>query len=519
MNGNGNIKKISSAAAVQLPPCEDFKVFWADSMTHIQARDCDGVLIPFFSSGSGDIFLTSYADLLISIGANSLVAGAVYCITDFQSRQEIPNTAPVIQVGVIEQLCVIAISDNTLSTAAYSLDFPDDMIIYDHADVSYGADKGRILYRKDTINILETYFDFRNFLFRRWEDAPASGIFIVVLDNGNAFQDTPCFGATSFNCSIGGGVQIFGGPFQTNSVIGVSVNNAEIKGNATNITILDNSAQIVVGSQTNLVVIRETVGRVIIGDGANNIDIFDFSSAIVIDALATLLTLGDIAAGVTNIKIGQSTSTISIDGNCRDIEIGAGCFTGSFSGICRRINIDNGCVNFAITDSDDITMGAGANLCTITDARNVTIDSGVLSHLINPLNIASSFKNGKAFINMHLIWDFATDGGAVGTLNLAQLPIQSVVVFGRVMANGLAGAGAEISYGIEVDDPLGLLVSTSILAAPFLGQLGALIPSYTTPTMSPQSGTTAANRNIEMNINVAPITAGFIAIFLDVYIG
>ena len=51
---NGNIRKEVEEIGVYKPQFEDFKVFFADDMTHIKAMLSDGSIIPFFSGAGID---------------------------------------------------------------------------------------------------------------------------------------------------------------------------------------------------------------------------------------------------------------------------------------------------------------------------------------------------------------------------------------------------------------------------------------------------------------------------------
>lgn len=178
------------------------------------------------ATGSGGLISVTYAQLTALIGANGLVTGQEYLLTDFATRHEIPNVSPVVvNTGTTEPLIIKANSVNTIYANAISTLFPKDELLYEVVDTSTaGGNKGRIYYRKDTIKNNSTWYDWRVVLFRRWETFAASGVFAVMLDNGEAFQDLFTFNnsATASGCysnSIGSIGDIASFPNQLNNIV------------------------------------------------------------------------------------------------------------------------------------------------------------------------------------------------------------------------------------------------------------------------------------------------------------
>jgi hypothetical protein len=100
-----------------------------------------------------------------------------------------PSAISVV-TGGIEPLIFEATTINTISANVLSTLFPADELFYEVVDsTTAGGDKGRIYFRKDTINNNSIWYDWRVVKFRRWETAPASGVFTVLANNGGAFQD------------------------------------------------------------------------------------------------------------------------------------------------------------------------------------------------------------------------------------------------------------------------------------------------------------------------------------------
>ena len=142
--------------------------------------------IPGGSGGGGGLLDTTYSDLVTTISSNELVPGTFYRITDFNTRHyildgQVTDSSGDTITGTVESLIVLATSENTISTEAYSEQFPTDMIRYDWNPANWLTDtgfsvggtiisgfKGVITYRHDTINNVSAHYDWRNVKFRRW---------------------------------------------------------------------------------------------------------------------------------------------------------------------------------------------------------------------------------------------------------------------------------------------------------------------------------------------------------------
>jgi hypothetical protein len=136
-----------------------------------------------------------HSDILALKNSSSLVPGAYYKLTDFQTIHVIPytTTAPSTKAiavnGVVyndpslwdstkvldgvEPLILMAVTTNSFSTTAYSQTYPTDIIYFDFNDIlcedGTTPRRGKITYRKDVTKGLETYYDWRTVRFRRWK--------------------------------------------------------------------------------------------------------------------------------------------------------------------------------------------------------------------------------------------------------------------------------------------------------------------------------------------------------------
>jgi len=161
--------------------------------------------IPLYSTGSTNYYHTNFYDFNDMINTNSLIGGSIYVITDFQTRHYIQYTDSagdgtsmdeIINTSfTTESLVVLALSDNTYDSNVKSLAYPDDEIIWKHdlADREFdyanpvGIGTGHIVYRK-SINGNSRDYDFRNVVFRRWNDGLGNYTVVMKSEAPNAFD-------------------------------------------------------------------------------------------------------------------------------------------------------------------------------------------------------------------------------------------------------------------------------------------------------------------------------------------
>ena len=123
-----------------------------------------------------------YSELKAMYDGSTLTPGQLYKITDFATVHNILDgntTSGDINTGTTEPLILLATSTNAFDKQAYSTLFPKDIIYYDITggdtrDIAFFDDtvpiaglKGIIYYRKDTVQNVETWYDFRNVKFLR----------------------------------------------------------------------------------------------------------------------------------------------------------------------------------------------------------------------------------------------------------------------------------------------------------------------------------------------------------------
>jgi hypothetical protein len=140
-----------------------------------------------------------YDELLNKITKNELVSGSYYLITDYQTIHIIPNTNNAhlnvhgtvytnktqyvydtntngVYTEGVEPLIVLAVTNNKISSQASSQLYPNDIISYDISSTlcedGITRRKGLIAYRKDTIQNIECWYDWRNVLLIRYKIIP-----------------------------------------------------------------------------------------------------------------------------------------------------------------------------------------------------------------------------------------------------------------------------------------------------------------------------------------------------------
>ena len=148
--------------------------------------------MPYSDSAKTFTESVTYAQLASKISAKTLFAGKNYIITDYQTIHLIPTTTDT-NKGAVEPLLVMAISDSTLSSIAYSTLHKEDIIYYSPINdqtMVPGCTKGYISRRIDTKQVNDFPFDFRAVKFRRWQIIPDTWSVSTSYDKGAIVKGT-----------------------------------------------------------------------------------------------------------------------------------------------------------------------------------------------------------------------------------------------------------------------------------------------------------------------------------------
>lgn len=140
--------------------------------------------------GGGGVTEVTFAELKEAMEDGELEPGGSYLITDYATTYGIfsyndGSMDVELRTAKVEPLIVFATGANTLDKQALSTIHPSDIIYYDATDDcspdgTFDPDTrryvsgsgtlrtGRIYYRKDTVNNLECWYDWRTVKIRRW---------------------------------------------------------------------------------------------------------------------------------------------------------------------------------------------------------------------------------------------------------------------------------------------------------------------------------------------------------------
>ena len=208
VNGSGQVQAaggvyspVVNTAQIRLTPLAEGSAWGAGQIqwTGSDFVGWTGSTWASFTSGGSAIHLNTvtYSELVTLINTSALSPLGYYLISDYQTVHYIQWTGPTpspptqggedIHVGATEPIVVQATSVNTIGLYAMSPSFPHDIIYYiptgwsdrDHDAVFAGMiqSKGVITKRIDTVKRLERDYDWRNFIFRRWETVPSNGVY------------------------------------------------------------------------------------------------------------------------------------------------------------------------------------------------------------------------------------------------------------------------------------------------------------------------------------------------------
>jgi hypothetical protein len=313
--------------------------------------------------------------------------------------------------NLTEPLVVIATSDSTLSSEAFSVTYPQDVIHWDYLN-------NVITYRLDTQKNLSAHYDWRTQTFTRWESSVGSAYYIMPTDPGN--------GEASLN-----GFYTFGNTFdtvtQTSTVAangsgglcrdihierstddlwgpGFDVNNI-VFGNPCYSIFVDKEAVCgTIGDESYNINIGKKVYDFTIGSEGYDVNIGSDSAAVHIGyGCSTVLVcgsnvnVGDLAInmqlnvwnstfGDNCIRISAQGTAITIGDDGANISIGIGGVVYSIDGV----NIGNSCTDITIApgstvqgasnivigdDGSDIVIGFGSHVELGTDCTNITVGS------------------------------------------------------------------------------------------------------------------------------------------------
>ena len=213
-----------------------------------------------------------YAELVNLINESQLVPNTNYLITDYATIYDqpdygadgLPKPSVATVQGQTEPLIVYAISVNQISNVALSTVYPNDIIFYNwdfqYTEYMNQDARGRITKRISGAENIETGYDFRAVVYKRYQD-PTTLLYTVVNDNEqDSLSNIPTFGSDCNNIVIsnvrtgGADEPIF---FMPNSVFGA---------NCSEISTLDNFYNNTIGNDCQ----SNTFGYLCVGNVIGN---------------------------------------------------------------------------------------------------------------------------------------------------------------------------------------------------------------------------------------------------------
>jgi uncharacterized protein YerC len=296
--------------------------------------------------------------------ANSLIVGNKYIITDYETFAG----------SGVETLVLTATSVDTFDVRVQSVDFPKDLLNYDIAGTDGVGTKGLIGYRKDTVNNLSTYYDFRTILFTRWETAPGSGIFTVLTDNGGASQQFLTFGAGCYNISIGK-------HFENNNIIFGDNNHSMTFGNYNN--------SMTFGNGNNLMIFGNGNSSMTFGEENNSMTFGNGNYSMTFGNENSSMTFGEYNNSMT---FGNGNSSMTFGGYNNSMTFENNNYSMTFGGYNNSMTFGNG--NYSMifgNNNSSMTFGEENN--------SMTFGNGNYSMTFGGYNNSMTFGNSNSSIN------------------------------------------------------------------------------------------------------------------------
>jgi len=155
-----------------------------------------------------------YYELVSLISDSKLVPNTNYLISDYATIYDqpdydadgFPKESVATLQGETEPLIVYAISVSQISNVAVSTVYPNDTIFYDwnfqFTEFMSQPARGRITKRIDNELNINTGYDFRAVVYKRYQDE-FTGLYTVINDNEQGYRDDiPTFGSHCNNMTI-----------------------------------------------------------------------------------------------------------------------------------------------------------------------------------------------------------------------------------------------------------------------------------------------------------------------------
>lgn len=307
------------------------------------------------------IIPNTYAELTALIASNSLIPDRIYMMIDYQTiydQLDFDNSGNLkptlnLKVGTLEPILLLATSQNTFAKDVWSTVYPKDKLEYDlfvnTTFYSGSPCKGRITKRIDEWEN-RTDYDHRTVLFIRYDDG--TGIYNVINDNGNSFQEFLTFGA-GYNNGVPAAGNIIDGVYHLKDVFGIEFPN-----------IVLNST-----SQSAILNTFKSICLLITSQDGLNTSYFNEAN--------TNITLGE---GCHNLRFGLGNEHIIVGNNCENLTLLQTNVNIEFKNNCSFIELDN--------NNENLVFGEG-----YLDIKVDSFNSNNLFDLSNPMRSSRFSSN------------------------------------------------------------------------------------------------------------------------------
>lgn len=356
------IKEIDVAAVTALTDLSDVSMVGSPAPTNGQVLTYNSTSGKWENADNNAVVSITditYANLVIAIGAATLVPGNFYRLTDYQTIHQIPD-ASTINTCALEPLVLLATGTQSIATRVWSASYT-----YDHIEYNWALDlaedgttprPGFITYRKDYQDNIAAWCDWRGYLLRRYALIQDSS---YNWDSGSTY-------------AVGDLTQ-----YTTNNYLYFCYNTVTVPG--TN-PLVDDKHWIKVADLSSLIyqfTVGQKIGNTTIINDSSYADVNIFNG------------------GVTNATLGPGSNDNVFFGDTTEVEIGTNCVKNSFYGTTAIIKMGYGCTANFVNASVSLTLGNNCNYNVLSNgANNCTFGSASVSNIMGIGSTYNIFSTG-----------------------------------------------------------------------------------------------------------------------------
>lgn len=347
------------------------------SVTHVASNgtfaDNDSIVISYVANGaSGNTFFSgTYASIAALVSSGTLVTGANYLLTDYQTVHAVAGLGSLLNINTtgyvtkIEPLLLQASSSTTFFHEVESTLYPQDDIHYDFTanTVAGTARNGFIYRRRNNTNNVSAHFDVRNQIIARYS-----------LNTGSiAFTANP----------VDRQEIVYDG-----SRLLISFRDGSLN---TNYRLVEDASFIDIGPQT-----------------VQSVSLFGNTIPTITPTYHEAIGF----VGVSDIELGKGVLDVLIE-NSQDVVIGAGT---QYISVLNSANVKVGSNGSTINlyNTDRCNIGAGCSQVYVTNSNDIVMgnnNAGIALYQASTTNIGSSHAN--LFIHASLETTVGSGGSSI----------------------------------------------------------------------------------------------------------